>query len=275
MKTIAYQGAEGAFSHLTAVKAFGKNNRYCGLNTFREVFEKLARNEVDFAMIPIENSLIGSIYENYDLLNRYGGRIVGEYFTRIEHCLLTIPSTELNMIKKVMSHPKALEQCRLFFQEHPGIEAVVHPDTAGAAAEVASRHDSSYAAIASAEAGELYGLEILMKGIEDNDKNYTRFVSVTKTRIEEGKPDKCSLLIRLKHSPGTLARMLAPFADGNVNLTKIESRPLQDSPFNYVFYIDFEFEAQNDIKSLLDNLQKGVQELKILGFYQRGTLWTN
>jgi len=281
MKTIAYQGVKGAFSYMTALKEFGEDNNFRGLQTFKEVFELIDCEEADYAVIPIENSLIGSIYENYDLLNIYEVRIIGEYFTKIEHCLLTFStsheqgSERLKRIKKVLSHPKALEQCSCFFQRHPWIEAVVYMDTAAAAAEIASNGDPTWAAIASASAAELYGLEILKKGIEDDPKNYTRFVTVTKKKIHSDQIDKCSLLLQLKHMPGSLAEMLKQFADHAINLTKIESRPLRGTPFEYLFYVDFEFmgRKRRDVEDLLSGLCSKVQKLKILGFYKRGTLW--
>ncbi len=276
MKTIAYQGVKGAFSYITALKEFGDENNFIGLQTFKEVFEQVECGQADYAVIPIENSLIGSIYENYDLLNLYEMRIIGEYLTKIEHCLLTLSaSCSLKTIKKVLSHPKALEQCSCFFQSHPWIEAVVHMNTAAAAAEIASNSDPAWAAIASASAGELYGLKIFKKGIEDDPGNYTRFVTITKKELPNDQIDKCSLLLQLKHVPGALAEMLKRFADQAINLTKIESRPLRGSPFEYLFYIDFEFigKKRQDVEDLLNELCYKVLELKILGFYKRGNLW--
>ncbi len=280
MKTIAYQGVKGAFSYITALKEFGENHHFRGLQTFKEVFEVVNRGEADDAVIPIENSLIGSIYENYDLLNTYEMKIVAEHFTKIEHCLLTLSTPhlkgdeQLKKITKVLSHPKALEQCSNFFQNHPWIEAVVHFNTAGAAAEIASSGNPTLAAIASAEASELYGLKILKKGIEDDPKNYTRFVTVTKREMHSEEIDKCSLLLQLKHCPGALAELLKHFAEQAINLTKIESRPLRGCPFEYLFYVDFEFigRKRQDIENLLKGLCSKVQMLKILGFYKKGAL---
>ncbi|MBA2727324.1 MAG: hypothetical protein H0U49_04025 [Parachlamydiaceae bacterium] len=153
MKTIAYQGIKGAFSYITALRAFGEDNSFIGLSTFKEVFERLDSGKSDYVMIPIENSLIGSIYENYDLMNSHEMQIIAEHYTKIEHCLLTIPSPQkgetLRNITKVLSHPKALEQCTSFFKDHPWIEAVAYMDTAAAAAEVATKGDPTCGAIAS------------------------------------------------------------------------------------------------------------------------------
>jgi prephenate dehydratase len=281
MKTIAYQGIKGAFSYLTAVNAFGADHHFIGSQTFKEIFELLEYGKADYGMIPIENSLIGSIYENYDLMNAYEVHIVGEQFTKIEHCLLATPDSQrqgegrLRTIKKVLSHPKALEQCSSFFQRHPWMEAVVHVDTAAAAQEIASSGDSTHAAIASASAGKLYGLEILQEGIEDDHRNYTRFATVTKKGMRVSQSDKCSFLMQLKHIPGTLVEILKEFANQGINLTKIETRPLRGNPFEYLFYVDFEFgeRKQENIEDLLNQLCHKVQTLKVLGFYKRGILW--
>jgi len=281
MKTIAYQGVKGAFSYMTAILQFGEGNTFSGLSTFKEVFEMVENGKADYAVIPIENSLIGSIYENYDLLNIYEMQIVGEHFTKIEHCLLGTANVSMHKeeriktIKKVLSHPKALEQCSCFFQKHPWIEAVVHMDTAAAAEEIASKNDPAYAAIASANAGEIYGLEILEKGIEDDPMNYTRFVTISKVKLFDDKTDKCSLMMQLNHVPGAIVDVLKKFADQQINLTKIESRPLRGSPFEYLFYADLEFigKKPETVEELLNGLCSKVQKIKILGFYRKGTSW--
>lgn len=282
MKTIAYQGVKGAFSYLTALKQFGEQNHYRSAQTFKEVFELLRSGEADAAVIPIENSLIGSIYENYDLLNQYGMQIVGEHYTKIEHCLLSYPSNEakvarLMQIKRVLSHPKALEQCSHFFQRHSWMQAVVHMDTAAAAEEIASRKDACYAAIASAQAGKLYGLDILEEKIEDDPRNYTRFVIAAQKGSFDCQADKCSLLLQLKHMPGALADGLKVFASQGINLTKIESRPLRGSLFEYVFYVDFEFKGRGmrDVEDVLGKLREKVNQLTVLGFYKKGMIWTS
>lgn len=281
MKRIAYQGVKGSFSYMTALKQFGEKNTFIGMQTFKEVFEEVENGKADVAVLPIENSLIGSIYENFDLLNSYAMKIIGENYTKIEHCLLAtkIPfetiEERLKVIKNVLSHPKALEQCSLFFQEHPWMKAVVYMDTAAAAAEVAVCKDPASAAIASESAAEIYGLEILRRGIEDDPRNYTRFATIAKEEISRDRADKCSLLMQLKHAPGALAEVLNLFANREINLTKIESRPLRGSPFKYLFYLDFEFSINTGryIEDLLQVLSDHVLMLKILGFYKKGALW--
>lgn len=280
MKKIAYQGVRGAFSYITAKKEFGSENIFIGVKTFREVFDLLDKRQVDYVVVPIENSLIGSIYENYDFLNSCEAQIVAEHVTKIDHCLLTVPvfdiskEKRLNRVRKVFSHPKALEQCTRFFQRHPWMEAVLHMDTAGAAAEVAAEGNMEYAAIASAQAGKIYGLELLQDNLADDHKNYTRFLIVTNKQLASLKSDKCSLVIKLTHIPGALGAVLTRFSEEQLNITKIESRPLRGSPFEYLFYIDFEFQEEElgNIKDTLALLAIDAHELKILGFYKRGTL---
>lgn len=282
MKTIAYQGAPGAFSHITAIRELGGDNWFVGTNTFQEMFELLEHGQADYAVIPIENSLIGCIYENYDLLTRYHTHIVAEHYTKISHCLLGVSQpgvskeASIQALKKVLSHQKALEQCSHFFQSHPWIEPVQHADTAGAAEEISKRGDPAYAAIASAEAGQINKLELLKEGLEDDPENYTRFFIVSKRAEIIPNTDKCSLMIRLKHVPGSLSLALQLFADQHINLTKLESRPIRGSPFTYLFYLDFEFKGkdQSEIEALLTKLRHHTEEIKVLGFYKGGFPWT-
>jgi prephenate dehydratase len=259
MKTIVYQGIKGSFSYLTAVKRWGEGNHFLGMNTFREVFEAVAEDLADAAVIPIENSLAGSIYENYDGLIQHNLSIGGEAHTKIEHCLLGLGDVE--NLKKVFSHPKALEQCTVFLRAHPQIKSVVHADTAGSAADVAAWGDPTIASIASLECAELYGLKVLRAQIEDEPNNYTRFLFVEKGSPQIEKANKCSLSFTLEHTPGKLAGVLQHLSQHGMNLMKIESRPIKTKPFEYVFYVDVEFTD-------LPNLEI-FSTYKVLGFYTR------
>lgn len=278
MNTIAYQGVKGAFSYLTAIQTFGTNHAFLGTSTFREMFTLIDRGDADYAIVALENSLIGSIYENYDLINEFDVKIIGEHYMKIEHCLLGVKNArnanhlQLERIQKVYSHPKALEQCVSFFRQHPWIQAVVHMDTAGAAREIASWNDPECAAIASACAGELYGLDLVKRGIQDDPQNYTRFAILSKNDAADLQTDKCSLQLALKHHPGSLAQVLKHFADNGINLTKIESRPMRGRPFEYMFYVDFEFKGitQTTMENILDMVYEEVQMMKNLGFYKAG-----
>jgi prephenate dehydratase len=245
------------------------------------VFDSVVSGRADFGVLPIENSVVGSIYENYDLLDEYDLKIISEHYTKIQHCLLVDNSCPentdqaLSQIKKVLSHPKALEQCSHFFREHPWISMVVHMDTAGAAEEVAQSADPSIAAIASSYAGDLYGLRTLKTGIENDPQNYTRFVTIAKKRPENASPliNKCSLVFELPHTPGSLANLLQQFSKLGVNLTKIESRPVKGSLFEYLFYLDFEFVEKNAILLYheVEEIGSHVPRMKILGWYQKGS----
>ncbi len=283
MKTIAYHGIPGAFSHITALKEYGPNMEYLSCRSFREVFELVDKEKADYGIVPIENSLAGSIYENYDLLYKYNLSITAEHYTRIQHCLaatrngLIDTRQRLNRIQKVMSHPKALEQCAQFFINHPWMEAVIHRDTARAAAEVAKQQDLGLAAICSSEAATLYGLDIIVSGIEDDQENYTRFIVISKHNEESITSNKCSLIMCLDHTPGSLAKILQMISKEQLNLSKIESRPLKGSAFEYIFYADIEFinRSSAEVEKTLELISQEVQSLKQIGFYKRGSLWTH
>lgn len=267
MAKIVYQGIEGAFSDLTARAQFGSKNIFIGKKTFKDVFQAIVHSEADFGVVPIENSLAGSIYENYDNLNTYDVKIIAETYTRIEHYLVGLQE-DLRQIKQVYSHPKALEQCQGFFAEHPWMEAVASWNTAAAAKELAEKGTLHTASISSKIAAQKYGLKILQEHIEDDPYNYTRFITISRDSLKDTKPNKCSLLIQLKHQPGALAMALQHFAKNDINLTKIESRPIHGQPFHYLFYIDVEFQDQDIVRDVLYQLNDAVDVIKILGYYE-------
>lgn len=228
---IAYQGIEGSYSH-QAIAHW--ESEKAGLATFREVYQAVERGEADLGLLPIENALAGTIYETIDLLNEGELKIVGELHTEVEHCLMALPGAQ---VRKVLSHPQALMQCKKLFTEHPEWEAVPHYDTAGAALYVAQSNDLSLAAIASRKAAKSYGLEVLDVGVQDHAENYTRFFLISKT---EGAGKKGSFCFTIDHKPGKLAEMLNSFAKEGINLTHIVSRPIPGKPFEYLFYVDLE-----------------------------------
>jgi prephenate dehydratase len=260
MKKIVYQGIAGSFSHLTALRLFGSNCQIEGLPTFRAVYEAVENCDADQALMPIENTLAGTIYETIDLLKEGSLQIVGETQARIQHSLLGKRKSSIQEIRKVFSHPKALAQCERFFFEHPWMEATAHYDTAGAAADVAEGNHPSQAAIAHATAAEIYGLEILAQGIEDHRENYTRFFLLSR---EGSEGNRCSLCFTIDHRPGSLADILALFAQRQINLTYIVSRPWIGKPFEYLFYVDLE----GPHPAVFDELKKKTKSLKILGCY--------
>lgn len=254
MKKVVYQGIEGSFSHQTTVR-LGYESQ--GLPSFREVYEAVEKGEADLGLLPIENTLAGTIYETIDLLSEGSLHIVGEVDTRVEHSLLALSS--LSEIRKVLSHPKALAQTKRFFEAHPWMEAVAHYDTAGAAADVAKSGDPTLAAIAHCTAADIYGLQVLAEGIQDHAENYTRFFLISKTPTT-GK--KGSLCFTLEHRAGSLAELLEVLARHGINLTYIVSRPLIGKPFEYLFYIDLEMTGPIPIDILK------TQTLKFLGTYE-------
>lgn len=274
MKKIVYQGIAGAFSHITAQMLFGLDNDFVGKVRFREIFEDVTSGAAEFGVVPIENTLAGSVYENYDLLERFDVHVIAEEKTRIEHHLLALPGAQIGQINRVFSHAKALEQCEDFFADHLAIEEVIHADTAGAAKFVAEQKNPNFAAIASCEAAALYGLEILKTNIEDNPHNWTRFFVISKKPDYPARANKASIMFSVSHKPGSLFRALKIIADNNLNMSKLQSRPIEGKPFEYFFYVDVEFEGMSmkDAQKALDLLQSETHFLKILGFYKKNSL---
>ena len=266
-KKIAYQGTKASFSEMAIERYFGGNVEPIGKTTFEEVFESLANAEVGYAALPVENSLIGPIFENFDLIADQDVSVVGEVCLQIEHYLVGKKGQRIEEIKKVFSHPKALAQCTRFFQAHPWLEPVVHFDTAGAVRDVGLSNDLELAAIGSKKTAEVYGLEILRSNLEDDASNTTRFW-VLKKGSQPILPSKgkCSLLFTLKHVPGVLAEVLNVLANCGVNLTQIVSRPIRERPFEYLFFVDILF--SEGIEEMLETLQSKTQTLKLLGHYE-------
>ncbi len=273
---IVYQGTQGSFSALAARAVFGSGCVLTGKETFLSLFDALESDEAEIAVVPIENSLIGSIWENSDLMQQFDIQIVGEKVLKIEHCLLGIAEPCMSMeerirhLRRVYSHPKALDQCRAFFAAHPWIEPVVHYDTAGAAQMLAQKGTLSEGAIASSETAELYSLCSLKREMADNPHNYTRFLFVKRRGQDQMVGDKCSLIFTLKHTPGALSAVLNVFAENGVNLTKVESRPIVGRPFEYAFFIDLEFDRDQD--QVLEKTKELTQSCKMLGIYNKDTL---
>jgi prephenate dehydratase len=268
MKKIAYQGTKASFSEIAIDRFLGSNVEAIGKVTFQDVFESLERKEVELAAVPIENSLIGPIVENFDLLHRFEATIIGELCLPIEHCLVGQKNQKIEEIKKVFSHPKALAQCTSFFQSHDWIEPVLHFDTAGAAEEIAQRADPTLAAIGSRKTAEVYSLEILKANLEDDRTNTTRFLFLRKSPAQNLNEGKYSLLFTLKHSPGALAEILQILAHHQLNLTQIVSRPIREKPFEYLFFVDILFSCDNDLKTILSTLKEKTEMLKLLGIYE-------
>jgi len=269
----AYQGEPGAYSEIAALR-IGEPKPF---ESFEEVFAAVKNHEVDYAVIPIENSLGGSIHQNYDLLLQHPVTIVAETFVKVEHCLLGIHGSSIEGALKVLSHPQALAQCRNFFTTHRNLKAEVAYDTAGSAKIVAAEKDFTKLAIASKRAGELYGLEVLQENLADEEWNITRFFCISHSEESNTlhhitKPDtsqhKTSIAFTLPNVQGSLFKALATFAMRDIDLAKIESRPFRKKAFEYLFYVDFMGDQHDpNIDNAIGHLREFATMVKVLGSY--------
>lgn len=266
-KKIAYQGTKASFSEMAIDLFLGSSVESVGKITFEEVFNSLESGEVELAALPVENSLIGPIVENLDLIARSDVHIIGELCLPVEHCLVGKKGSKLEEIKEVLSHPKALAQCTRFFQKCPWIKPIEHFDTAGAAREVAMRSEGNIAAIGSRKTAEIYGLELIANHLEDISSNTTRFVFLQKgpASVAKRHEGKCSLILTLEHAPKALVAALKVLGDHGLNMTQIVSRPIREKPFEYLFFIDFLF--SRPVTEVLEALKKHTQTLKLVGVY--------
>ena len=273
---MGYQGSEGAYSQLAATQHFGgglQPLRCVGYHSFRQMLEALKAGEVDYAVLPIENSIAGSINESYDLLAKMGLSLVGEEFQPIAHCLIGAAEVAVTDIRRVYSHPVALAQCGEFLETLQDCHVEAFADTAMSVEKVKKDADPTQAAIASKEAAALHGLPILRRDIADHPENYTRMVIVASEpeQYEPGVPCKTSLIFSTIHEQGALARCIAIFAEQGLNLTKIESRPKPDTPFEYIFYVDFEGNVERETtQAALHDLEEVTTFLTVLGSYPIG-----
>jgi chorismate mutase/prephenate dehydratase len=265
---VSFQGELGAYSEEAAIKEFGPKVNTIPHQNLPEVFESVSKGESDAAVVPIENSLEGAVNETYDLLLERALLVTGEVKLRIEHCLIARPDSKLSGIKTVLSHPQALAQCRANLIAL-GVETRPFYDTAGSVKFIAQSSDDSVAAIASARSARVYGMKILRTHMEDSEINYTRFLVLgTKSPKETESEEKTSLVFSTSHRPGALFDALEPFAKQKINLTKIESRPIRRTPWEYVFYLDFEGSVNDEsVKRAVDTLKERVEFVKVLGSY--------
>ncbi|MBI3195449.1 MAG: prephenate dehydratase [Ignavibacteriae bacterium] len=271
LTSVAFQGEHGAFSEHAALNYFKKNMSTVPFRSFDDVFKSVQKKTTSYGIIPIENSLGGSILQNYDLLERYNLKIVGEIKMRVVHSLIVHKGASLKDIRFIYSHPQALAQCELFLKKLKHVEAVAVYDTAGAAKFIKEENKRDAAAIANAEAAELYGLIVLKRGIESNHHNYTRFLILSQKMEVATTRAKTSIVFSTKDIPGALFKALSVFALRDINLHKIESRPIMGKPWEYLFYIDFEG-SPNDThcSNALRHLSEITHHLKILGCYSEG-----
>lgn len=273
---VAFQGEPGAFSEAAAVRLLGAEGiQTVPRPTFDSAFSAITEGSADALLVPVENSLAGSVVRVYDLLLQSPLTITAETILPIEMHLIGCPGARLTDIKTVASHPMALAQCENFFRQHPSIRRSPAEDTAGSVREALARGDKAHAAIAGKYAAEHYRGVILAESIHDNAENFTRFVLLRPLRqdsndLSAGAPEarKMSLAMRLAHRPGSLLSSLEPFARNGVNLLKIESRPIHGQPWEYQFFVDVEADAAEHLQAALNELQTAAHEVRVLGLYR-------
>ncbi|MGH2569200.1 MAG: prephenate dehydratase [Bacteroidota bacterium] len=269
---VAYQGEHGAFSEQAAHALLGKKVVTEPVASFKDVFQFAARSSSRLGIIPIENSLFGSVHENYDLLLKHRLLIVGEVKLRIQLHLMALPGVSFPQIQTVYSHPQALGQCEEFVRSLRGVDVVAHNDTAGAARMIRDQERIDAAAIASARAARAYGLQVLRRNVESNHHNYTRFLLLSRKQGRPARNAKTSLVFSVKNIPGALYKALAVFALREINLLKIESRPLVGKPWQYLFYLDIEGSLDDKkVAAALKHLRELSTLVRLLGSYAIGT----
>jgi len=265
---VAFQGEPGAYSEQAVFEYYGEVETL-PCESFDAMFDSVVSGKSDMALAPIENSLAGSIHQNYDLLLRHDLHIVGEYLLRVRHCLIAFPGVEKQDIKKAISHPQALGQCAAYLR-NLNIKPETVYDTAGSVKMLKESGARDTAAIASKRAAEIYEMHIIEEGIEDNAENYTRFLAIGRESVLPEGEAKTSIVFTLKNQPGALFKAMSVFALRDIDLTKIESRPLQGKPWEYLFYIDFIGSVYDDVvKRALDHLGEYAMTLRVLGSYPR------
>ncbi len=265
---IVYQGEEGANSQIAMQAFFGADVKGNHVETWRDAMEAIKNGDADYAVLPIENSSAGIVSENYDLLVEYNAVIVGEQIIKIDHCLLGQKEAELSDIKRIYSHPQALMQCNRYLDRHREWETHSVKNTAVAAKKVKEDGLLTQAAIASRPNAKIYGLKVLKENFQNNENNSTRFVIVTAKKIFVKNAGKISICFEIPHESGSLYHMLSHFIYNNLNMNKIESRPIQKRNWEYRFFVDFEGNLNDGgVRNALHGLQEETTRLRILGNY--------
>ena len=271
---IGFQGVRGSFGHQAATEYFGEEADAFEYMEFEDVFCGLAGGEIQYGVIPIENSSTGSINSVYDLIGKYGFHIVGEICLKIKQNLMGIRGSKIEDIKEVYSHSQGFQQSSTFLKRHPGWKLIPYHNTAYSAKFVSQSGDMSKAAIAGENAAKIYGLQMIESGINDNESNYTRFVVIGREMTVDSSSDKISTMFSIKHRAGELYRALESFHSKDVNMLKIESRPIKNRPWEYMFYVDFEGNVEDEkVKEAMDVIRKSSSHFRLLGNYKsHGTL---
>lgn len=267
---VGFQGDRGAYSEQAALLLMGSDIEPVPCATFDEVFEGVQGGAFQRGVVPIENSLAGSIHRNYDLLLRYDLSIVGECNLRVSHCLIAHPGVSLGEIRRVYSHPQALAQCEHSLAALEGVEVIAAADTAGSVRLVKEEGWRDAAAIASEGAAALYGMAVLRRGLEDERHNYTRFLLLSREAVLPDGDSKTSLAFAGRNEPGLLFKCLSAFALRDIDLTKIESRPIRGVPWEYVFHLDFTGSlADERCRRAVDQLREMATFVRVFGSYPR------
>ena len=265
---VVYQGVEGAYSHAAMREYFGKDVNCFHVKKWRDAMEAIAEGAADYAVLPIENSSAGIVADNYDLLVNFENYIVGEQIIKCEHALLGLPGTKLEDIRTVYSHQQALSQCEEYLDQHREWQQIPYDNTARAAKKVAEEKDPSQAAIGSKFAAEYFGLEILAEHVYYNEANSTRFIIVTNQRIFRRDATKISICFEVPHHSGALYNILSHFIYNNLNMNKIESRPIPGRNWEYRFFVDFDGNLNDSaVKNALRGIREEATNMKILGNY--------
>lgn len=265
---IVFQGVEGAYSQVALKEYFGEHTNSYHVETWRDAMEAIKNGEADYAVLPIENSSAGIVSENYDLLVEYDNCIVGEQIIKIDHALLGTKGASLADIDTVYSHPQALMQCSKYLEEHRDWEKKSLKNTAASAKKIQEDGKMNQAAIANIKTADIYGLDVLEEAIQNNQNNFTRFIIVTGKKIYEKEAKKISICFEVPHESGSLYHMLSHFIYNNLNMNKIESRPVQGKEWEYRFFVDFEGNLNDGaVQNALSGLKEEANHLKILGNY--------
>jgi prephenate dehydratase len=268
IQTVAFQGERGAFGEEAAHLLLGRRVRPIACETFADTFKAVARGRAQTCLVPVENTLAGSVYENYDLMLAHRLTIQAEIKLRVVHNLIAPAGRSLSKVRQVLSHPVALAQCNDFFARHRRIRKVPFFDTAGAVKAIVEQRIPGAAAIASRAAAEVYGARILKTHLEDHPNNYTRFLLLSQSRLAPERADKTSIVFTTRNIPGALFKALSVFALRDIDLTKIESRPIKGKAWEYSFYLDFMGNVDDEkCRLALAHLSEIADFLRVLGCY--------
>ncbi|MCI6271504.1 MAG: prephenate dehydratase [Erysipelotrichaceae bacterium] len=271
---VGYQGVNGTFSEIAVNEYFkGQNYKTFNYNNFIDILKDVERGVIEYALIPVENTTTGIISRTYDLLKDYDVFVVGEINIQIREQLLGIKESKIEDIKEVYSHPEALGQCTSLFSQYNYMKPIAYQDTAKSAEYIKLQNDKTKAALASVLAAKHYDLKILKADVQDNKNNITRFFCITNKQVVNCDADKISTMFILKHEVGSLFKLLEVFYKNNVNLLKLESRPIKDKTFEYCFYLDFNGNLNDDnVKNVLESIEDNCISYKILGCYKRANI---